>query len=81
MVLPGGVRLEVPEAPVEGGDHPALGPTVNKVDLELGPVHHDDTAAALESASGVVTLDEPNPPGGLQPRPRAVTPALPDIFV
>mgnify|MGYP001501505965 FL=1 len=61
MLLPGGVCLKVPEAPGEGGHHPALGPAVHKVAVKLTPVHHLDAAPALEPALGVVTLDELNP--------------------
>ena len=69
MVLTGGVCVEVAEAPGEGGDHPALHPALLKVSLHLRPVHHLDAAAALESAPGVVTLDQTNAPGVFQPRP------------
>ena len=69
MVLTGGVCVEVAEAPGEGGDHPALRPAPHKVSLHLRPVHHLDAAAALESAPGVVTLDQPNTLGHFQPRP------------
>ena len=69
MVLPGGVCVEVPEAPGEGGDHPTLHPALHKVSLHLRAVHHLEAAAALESAPGVVTLDQTNAPGGFQPQP------------
>ena len=81
MVLPPGVRVEVPEAPGEAADHPALGPAVDKVTLELRPVHHLDAAATLEPAPDVVTLDQFNSSGGFQPWSRAVSRPLPDYFV
>ena len=81
MVLLGGVRVKVPEAPGEGADNPALRPAVYKVTLELRPVHHLEAAPALESAPAVVTLDQADTPGGFQSRTRAVSRPLPDYFV
>ena len=81
MVLLGGVRVKVPEAPGEGADNPALRPAVYKVTLELRPVHHLDAAPTLKPAPGVVTLDQADTPGGFQSRTRAVSRPLPDYFV
>ena len=81
MLLPPGVRVKVPDAPGEAADHPALGPAVDKVTLELRPVHHLDAAPTLESAPDVVTLDQADTPGGFQSRTRAVSRPLPDYFV